>query len=182
MVPICMTKQASQPDHSASLFSSNLYFQVVDTIIGMLNERFQDIQSFAFLDLVIPKLFKSYGGKVLSDKINLFGPLCDIPMLESQLEFIYINSYFYKDTSMEVLKYIFEFNIQSNLAEVVKLLKMNGAFSLIYASAERSFSCLKRVKTYLRAIMIPDRLSSLCRVSIHKDILKSKKDDNIYLA
>ena len=64
----------------------------------MLNERFQDIQSFAFLDLVIPKLFKSYGGKILSDKINLFKemyrPLFDIPMLESQLKFIHMDSYF----------------------------------------------------------------------------------------
>ena len=40
---------------------------------------------------------------------------------------------------MEVLQYIFEFNIQSSLPEVVKLLKMNGVFSLISASAERSF-------------------------------------------
>ena len=129
-----------------------------------------------------PKLFRHYGETVPSDKINLlkerYGSLFDIPMLESQLKFIYVDSDFYKDTSMEVLKYIFEFNIQSSLPEVVKLLKMNGVFSLTSASAERSFSCLKRVKTYLRATMTQDRLSSLCRISIHKHILKSKKDDN----
>ena len=67
----------------------------------MLNERFQDIQSFAFLDLVNSTLFRNYGGKVPSDKINLlmerYGPLFDIPMLESQLKFIYMDSGFYKD-------------------------------------------------------------------------------------
>ena len=119
-----------------------------------------------------------------SDKINLpkerYGPPFDIPMLESQLKFIYTDSDFDKDTSMEVLKYIFEFNIQSNMPKVVKLLKMNGVFSLTSASAERSFSCLKRVKTYLTATMIQDRLSSLWRISIHKDILKSKKDYNTF--
>ena len=157
-----------------------LYFEVLDTIVGMLNERFKDIGSFGFLDLVNPKLFRSWGGKVPSDKIDLlrerYGSLFDIPMLESQLTFIYGDSDFYKDTSMEILQYIFELNIQSSLPEVVKLLKMNGVFSLTSASAERSFSCLKRVKTYLRATMTQDRLSSLCRISIHKDILKSKKD------
>ena len=68
-------------------------------------------------------------------------------MLESQLKFIYIDSDFYKDTSMEVLKYAFEFNIRSNLPEVVKLLKMNGLFSVTGTSAKRSFSCLKIVKS-----------------------------------
>jgi hypothetical protein len=79
---------------------------------------------------------------------------------------------------MEILGYIFQLNIQSSLPGVVKLLKMNGVFSLTSASAERSFSCLKRVKTYLRATMTQDRPSSLCRMSIHKDILKKKKDEN----
>ncbi|CAB3985585.1 Hypothetical predicted protein [Paramuricea clavata] len=114
-----------------------LYFQILDTIVGMLNERFKDIQSFGFLDLVNPKLFRNWGGKVPSDKIDL---------------------------------------LKESLPEVVKLLKMNGVFSLTSASVERSFSCLKRVKTYLRATMTQDHLSSLCRISIHKDILKSKKD------
>ena len=66
----------------------------------MLNERFQDIKSFAFLDLVNPKLFRNYRGMVPSDKINLinerYESLFDIPMLESQLKFIYMDSDFIK--------------------------------------------------------------------------------------
>ena len=49
--------------------------------------------SFGFLDLVNPKLFRSWGGKVPSDKIDLlrerYRSLFDISMLESQLTFIY---------------------------------------------------------------------------------------------
>ncbi len=157
-----------------------LYFQVIDTIVGMLNERFQDLQSFTFLDLVNPKLFRSFEGKVPSNKIDLlkerYGPLFDIPILESQLKFIYMDTDFHKETSMAILQYIFQLNIQSSLPEVVKLLKMNGVFSLTSASAERSFSCLKRVKTYLRATMTQDRLSSLCRISIHKDVHLEEKE------
>ena len=47
------------------------------------------------------------------------------------------------------------------------------------ASVERSFSCLKRVKGYLRSRMGQGRLSSLCRISIHKDIIKLKEDANV---
>ena len=46
------------------------------------------------------------------------------------------------------------------------------------ASVERSSSCLKRVKTYLRTTMGQNRLSCLCRISIHKNILKSMEDAN----
>ena len=42
-----------------------------------------------------------------------------------------MDSDFYKETSMEVLQYIFEFNIQSSLPEDVKLLRMNGVFFLV---------------------------------------------------
>ena len=97
-------------------------------------------------------------------------------MLQSQLIFLYRDEDFHKENSMELLKYIFQFNLQSCLSEVVKLLIMNGV--LLCASVERSFSCLKRVKTYLRTTMGQDRLSCLCRISIHKDILKSMEDAN----
>jgi hypothetical protein len=53
---------------------------------------------------------------------------------------------------------------------------MNGVMSVTSASVERSFSCLKRVKSYLRNTMSQGRLSSLCRISIHKDILSEKED------
>ena len=88
-----------------------LYFQVIDTIVGMLNEIFQDLQSLAFPDLVYPKLFRSFEGKVPSNKIDLlkerYGPLFDIPLLESQLKFIYMDTDFHKETSMAIFTVYF---------------------------------------------------------------------------
>ena len=71
-------------------------------------------------------------------------------LLESQLYVLYRDKDFHKENSMELLKYIFQFNLQSCLPEVVKLLKMNGVFAVSSASVERSFSCLKRVKPTLK--------------------------------
>ena len=102
----------------------------------------------------------------------------DMPMLQSQHNFLYRDEDIHKENSMEFLKYIFQFNLQSCLLEVVKLLIMNGVFAVSSASVERSFSCLKRVKTYLRTTMRRNRLRCLCRISIHKDILKSMEDAN----
>ena len=74
---------------------------------------------------------------------------------------------------------MFKFNLQSSLPEAVKLFKMNGILVVASASVERSFSCLKRVKSYLRIRTGQGRLSSLCRISIHKDIVKLKEDSNV---
>jgi hypothetical protein len=61
-------------------------------------------------------------------------------MLQSQLTIIYNDVDLHKESSNEVVKYIFQFNLQSSLPEAVKLLKMNGVLALSSASVERSFS------------------------------------------
>ncbi len=63
---------------------------------------------------------------------------------------------------MERLKYIFEKNTQGCIPEVVKLLKLNGIITVSSASAERSFSCLGRVKSYLRSKMNDEKGSVCC--------------------
>jgi hypothetical protein len=109
----------------------------------MLNERFQDMERFVFLDLVNPNVFASWDGVVPPEKINLlkqtYGPLFDLPMLENQLSFIYRDKDFHKETSDELLKYIFKFNLQSSIPEAVKLQKMNAVLSIASASVEGHF-------------------------------------------
>ncbi len=77
---------------------------------------------------------------------------------------------------MGILKSIYDINIQRSIPDVVKLLKLNAVISVSSASVEQSFSCLKRVKSYLRNTIGQDSLGSLCRISIHKDILKELED------
>ena len=77
---------------------------------------------------------------------------------------------------MKVLNYLYECGLQESVQEVVKLLKLNAVIAVSSASVERSFSCLRRVKTYLRNKIGQERLGSLCRISIHKDLLKEHDD------
>ena len=146
----------------------------------MMNHRFEDVESFSLLDLVNPKIFTKWQNGIPSEMLQQlrekYGSLFDIPSLENQLMFIYKDQDFQKDNPMELLKYIFEMNIQGCIPRVVKLLKLNGVIAVSSASAERSFSCLGRVKSYLRSKMNDDRLGCLCRISIHKDILQEKED------
>ena len=157
-----------------------LYFQVIDNTVAMLNDRFADCKHFAFLDLVNPNFFARWKAEFPADKLQLlkskYGPLFNIQLLQSQLLFIYRDNDFYKKSSVEVLNYLYEFGLQESLSEVAKLLKLNSAIAVSSASVERSFSCLRRVKTYLRNKMGQERLGSLCRISIHKDLLKELED------
>ena len=79
-----------------------IYFEVIDSIVGTMNERFKDIIQYAFLDLVNPKIFAFWGGVIPFENINvlkeMYGPLYDIPMLKSQLSSIFRVQDFHKDT------------------------------------------------------------------------------------
>ena len=58
---------------------------------------------------------------------------------------------------------------QSMLSEAKKLLSLYFTFPVTTATAERSFSSLRRVKTYLRSTMSACRLNSLLVMHIHQD-------------
>ena len=52
---------------------------------------------------------------------------------------------------------------------IYNLLKILATIPVTTASAERTFSCLRRLKTYLRSAMGEDRLSGLAHMQIHRD-------------
>ena len=54
-------------------------------------------------------------------------------------------------------------------SEVIKLLKLLLVMPATNAISERSFSALKRVKTYLRTTMTQRRLNHLMLLHVHKD-------------
>lgn len=53
---------------------------------------------------------------------------------------------------------------------VYQLLSIVCTLPISVATAERSFSTLRRVKTWLRSRMQEDRLTSLCLLCVHREI------------
>ena len=131
-----------------------LFYEVIDNIVSMLEERFLDLKDFAFLDLVNPHCFLNWQNNVPVEKQELlrmkYGPLFKISLLEQQLLYINRDTDFHKASSQELLDYINQLNLQSCFSEVFKLLLLNATVAISSSSVERSFSCLKRIKTYLR--------------------------------
>ena len=179
-VPVTQAVTVASTRSGQNINHKQLSFEVIDTIVAMMNHRFEDVESFSFLDLVNPRIFTKWQNGIPSEMLQQlgekYGSLFGMPSLENQLMSIYKDQNFQKDNPMELLKYIFEMNIHGCIQKVVKLSKLNGIIAVSRASAERSFSCLGRVKSYLPRKMKDDRLGCLCRISIHKDILQEKED------
>ena len=55
------------------------------------------------------------------------------------------------------------------LGEIHKVLKIYFTIPVTTATAERSFSTLRRLKTYLRSTMTQHRLNNLFMLYVHKD-------------
>lgn len=53
---------------------------------------------------------------------------------------------------------------------IFKILKVCATIPVTTASAERSFSSLKRIKTYLKNTMAENRLNGLTSLSIHREM------------
>jgi hypothetical protein len=58
-------------------------------------------------------------------------------------------------------------------------LRMYACTACANCSAERSFSCLKRVKNYLRSKMADDRLNALSVLAIESQLVKSLSYDDV---
>ena len=160
-----------------------LYFQIIDNLVQMLEDRFEDCENFSFLDLVNPNFFSRWKDNCPKETFQLlqsrYGSLFNISLLESQLLFVFRDKDFQKSSFMELLEYMYDFELHTCFPEVIKLLKLNAVIAVSNASAERSFSCLRRVKTYLRNRMGQERLASLSRISIQKDILKELENEGV---
>ncbi|KAF0718392.1 zinc finger MYM-type protein 1-like [Aphis craccivora] len=67
------------------------------------------------------------------------------------------------------IDYIRQNDIQKGFPLITESLKIFLTIPTNTASCERSFSCLKRLKTYLRTTMGQERLSSLANLQIEKN-------------
>ena len=160
-----------------------LFCEIIDNVSGRLKECVLDLKDFAFPDLVNPHCFINWKNSVPAEKLGLlerrYGRLLKPSLLKQQLLFIHRDSDFHKATSQELLDYINNLNLQSCFSEVFKLLLLNATITISSSSVERSFSCLKRIKTYLRNRMEQDRFGCLYRLSVHKDILKELENRSL---
>lgn len=151
-----------------------LYYEILDNFSTQITTRFQDMEKLYFITLVDNHKFISHSKSFPTEALNslkVYYPSLfnDLPRLKNELQLIYSDEQ-YRDKGQQDLMEILTEN-KNIFKETYKLFCLILTIPSTSVSVERSFSCLKRVKTYLRNTMTEERLSNLSTISIEKELL-----------
>ena len=106
-------------------------------------------------------------------------PVLNGSKLKTELSLIYSKEYFRKcDGALDLFQLFMENNLEEIFGETVTLLKILITAPMTTAEAERCFSTLKRIKTFLRNSMTQERLNALAMLSMEKRVVTKMTDFN----
>lgn len=181
------TDESANVTDPSENFKIHFYFAALDTAINAVKERFFQLNevsaTFGFLyDIRNLKNKNSAEIKLLCENLekaltvqNKEGVKeSDIDALGlcSELRGICHHLNDSVTTPEEVLSYIYHHDLENGFPNICVALRILLTLPLSVASAERSFSKLKLIKTYLRSTMSQERLVGLATISIESDLAK----------
>jgi hypothetical protein len=126
-----------------------LFFEIIDVIINKVKERFSNLNQLQFFALLDFKKFSLYANDFPINLFNLlkqlYGKYFDLPKLRSELSIVYSTEKFQKPYVHDLLIYVKTTDLDENLPQATKLISLILTIPASSASAERSFSALKRI-------------------------------------
>lgn len=147
----------------------NIYFQVMDNIINNMKHQFnnlplaQAVDAFNKLDFVNAQQFiKNY-----ETVLNI-----DVSALEAEIKVMnnMIKAKFPEITFETIVKCV----QKDYCPNLYKLLQSTIVLPVCSAGCERSFSAMRRVKSWLRSTMSQERFSNLSLINIESNFCKKK--------
>ncbi len=159
------------------------YFEVLDLLVAELSRRFSQ-KSFGIVGELESMFLDAANGKeyhIPDTVMDLYKEDVDFKRLEFQLRILpdTIKSVsFEKGCSVKKVTIIDTIVDTLNSSSVLKrmfsevsvLLRIYLTIPVTTASSERSFSCLRRLKTYLRSTMTQQRLNNILLLHTNKDL------------
>ena len=141
-----------------------IYYEALNTVIGCISDRFKQegYQMYSKLEqlLIMEKENKEDTDEVL----KFYGSDFEKDELITQLHLFHANYPPEKRTcihdAVSVVKGM-SVGEKQLLSQVVKLVKLLPVMPATNAISERSFSAMRRIKTYLRSTMVQERLNSV---------------------
>ena len=183
---------ASHEFHDSPMhYYRQLYYEAIDTMVSCLKDRFEQpgYQTYSNLEQI---LIKACQGKELVEELdficNFYKEDLQKDLLRVQLQTLHVDfkSKFEEryGTSMSEASCITIFDIKEYfqslssaqkdlLDQVCKVAKLVLVMPATNATSERSFSALRRVKSYLRNSMSQQRLNNLMLLHVHKVLTDS---------
>lgn len=164
-------------------YRSNIFYCILDKIISEFDKRFSDNSNIINgISALNPEFltFLSYDILIPLAKVYSY----DVESLKSELNILLkgIQRYEIKNKSKInkiFLFYEFLYSYQIAFSETFKLCSIAITIPVSSAACERTFSCMKRVKNYLRNSLLDTYLSNLSLISIEKPEAKLLDIDEI---
>ena len=151
-------------------YKEKLYEPVISLFIAELDRRFSKESSSVLIAMsALVPISKDF----LS--IQVFSPFANHYGLNEELlkcEFtVFSNQYWKKNPQLNTMLDVINFIEPHKVVyiELYKAYQIACAIPVTTAETERSFSCMKRVKTYLRSTIGDDRLGDLATLSINRE-------------
>lgn len=166
-------------------FRREFFLHLVDTALATTRERFSYMQDFFKLYgfLYSTEMMKStvQGGSLDECCKRFEKSMDDVDAGDLKMEITGAVRSFPPQISspLEILNYIYKENLLDLYPNLSIALRLLLTLPVTAASGERSFSTLKRLKTYLRSTMSQERPSSLAVISIEHEIVETLDTDSI---
>ncbi|XP_065644636.1 zinc finger MYM-type protein 1-like [Hydra vulgaris] len=170
-------------------FKVDFFLPLLDMSMGSVKERFEQVSSitelydFLYRSENLIQICKENSLSLYCK--NLQAKLGDIDSddLEMELKRFVIVVQEKESTHMksahDFLNYIYKEELQETYPNLAIVLRIILTSPVSVASAERSFSKLKLIKTFHRSTMVDDRLSSLAMLSIENDVARKLNYEEI---
>lgn len=172
-------------------FKVKTYLVILDSFINVLKHRFEDfsntVQQFECLD---PKKYFSEN-KTNEQSISALKKLSLIYQIDIDQDdlvseyrsftsvYHHLNKACEDIVTNDVLKFMITNDMVSSYPNLSTLYKIYYTLPVSSATAERSFSRLKLIKTFLRSTMAEERLSNFAMLSIEKCIAEKISFDKV---
>lgn len=151
--------------------------ETCDIITTQIKTRFSFTTSCSAVSLFESQKFEEFEQmfpeKLLEDTVNVYSFL-EKNRLKTELEIIYKRTDFRNmHGAVSLLQFFIENNLLSSFSESYKLLLIITTIPMTTTEAERCFSTLKRIKTFLRSTMCQERLTALAMLAIEKEMISN---------
>ncbi|XP_051790305.1 zinc finger MYM-type protein 1-like [Erpetoichthys calabaricus] len=176
-----MVEQSSgpQPKKRRRTLSSKdherIAVEVCDTILGHTRERFSFTNHLLSATLLQGERFEQYNMAFPEDALNTTVkayPMLNRSKLKTELSLIYSKQEFKACRgAVDLFQLFMESSLEEVFSETVTLLKLLITTPMTTSEADRCFSTLKRIKTFLRNTMTHERLNELAMLSMEKKLV-----------
>ncbi|KAJ8335756.1 hypothetical protein SKAU_G00390980 [Synaphobranchus kaupii] len=178
IIPLDQHKLICQAYDGASVMRGATAGEVCDTILGHAKERFSFTDHLVSATLLQGDRYAQYSTAFPEDALRSTlkaYPMLNGSKLKTELSLIYSKDEFKACCgAVDLFQLFMENNVAEVFSETVTLLKILITTPMTTAEAERCFSTLKRIKTFLRNTMTQDRLNALAMLSMEKRLDRAR--------